>query len=170
MRESGSKPQSANAETNHLCLIDNATSDSITVMNEMAKTDFNHGRRLSWRRIAVGAVIGLGIVWLATFLCYRDPGRAKAIAIYDAMQPGMHNSKLFELLDREGLTWTGLKTGGFLVIDKRFYLHYDFDDKEHLCKKWMYESSTNRTELPIWLQALAWKVGIETGPLYRSWP
>src|SRR5262245_17658994 len=80
----------------------------LRLMNE-PKASSPRRSRWTWRRIAAGSAIGLGIVWLAAYLYCRDPGRAKAIAIYEAMQPGMHNSKLFELLDREGLTWTGVK-------------------------------------------------------------
>jgi hypothetical protein len=82
----------------------------------------------------------------------------------------MHESRVEETLAKHDLLIFVYKKHGSCMIENRFFLHVYFDDHHHLCQKTINESASTRPQMPIYIEYIAWKIGLPVDGLKRSWP
>jgi hypothetical protein len=127
-------------------------------------------RRWTSSRISVASVIVLGLVWLTAFYLLRDPGRVRAIDLYQLLKPGMTKTAVDQVLTNAGPSSMEIQGDGIFDIDGRYFIFCLFDDNGGLRKKVAVDFEAKPSSLPIGIESLMEKLGLPVGRFIRESP
>lgn len=100
----------------------------------------------------------------------QDPGRTKAIELYDSLTPGMEQTDVFRILSQAGGKTINEWNIGIFPTDSGLTLVYIFDNDGKLSSKALYDLSVDQGQTGSWYSTIRVWLRMRNEKIVREWP